>query len=431
MIGNRMIGKMLSDDAKVKIKKYLAVRQNRRMLQWKGRIAPYEKDSYPYGINLIGDISAETGLGQSMRILASVLDKEGFPFCIKQVDTHGKLAHTETVWEGKVTDFLPYAVNLIHFIPGTWAVDYCRLGKEILDGRYNIAYWLWELETFPQHWKPCMDTVDEIWTPSEFVSNCMRKETSKPVVTVPYAIDTGAQAVGTRRWKEDCGRGHFGLPEGKFLFLMMYDFISVSQRKNPQAAVEAYIRAFPKEKEGVGFVLKINHAEEGTLRQLREALLGYKNIYFLTDNMTRQEVDALMMASDALVSLHRSEGFGLPVAEAMSFGKPVIATNWSATTEFMDEECACLVGYRQVMLEKCVGPYEKGSCWAEADIGQAADYMKRLVQDKEYYNRIAENAKERIERQLTYENAGRRMKERLGDICGKEWTDEMCGEGEE
>ena len=420
MAFKQTLSELVSDDMKLNIKKALAIGRNQRMLGRMRQILPYQQGKYPIGVNLIGDITAETGLGQSMRILASVMAKGNIPFAIRQVDTHGQLEHNESAWGERMADSLPYAVNLIHFIPATWAADYCRLDRQILDGRYNIAYWLWELEIFPKYWKPCIETVDEIWTPSEFISNCIRKETGKTVLTVPYAMY--AETAGIQIGEGIYGRAHFGLPEHKFLFLMMYDFISTNERKNPKAVIEAYQKAFPREEEKVGLIIKVNHADAKKLQQIADELKNYRNVYFFQENLTRQEVGALLNAADVLVSLHRSEGFGLGVAEAMALGKPVITTDWSATTEFTSGECACPVKYRMTRLEKSVGPYEKGNCWADADTDHAAAYMKRLVEDKEYYERIGKNAKKRIEHQLSFGNAAEIMKDRLKKIYEKDST---------
>lgn len=402
-IVKKVAKKILPDDMKIKIKNIVAKRQNKAMLQKYAQIHPYQENVYPVGINLIGDISAETGLGQSMRILASIMERGDIPFCVKQVDLHGQLEHNDATWEHKLVEYPIYAVNVINLIPENWAEDYCALNRGILDKRYNIAYWPWELEEFPARWIPCIETVDEIWTPSEFTSNSLRKKTNKPVITVPHIVEAEGKY----------GRKYFGLPEKKFLFLMIYDFISISERKNPQAVIEAYRRAFPIEKQDVGLVIKVNHGEEKKLEQLKEQLMDYKNIYFFTKNMTREEIDSLMNAVDVLVSLHRSEGFGLTVAEAMSLGKPVISTNWSATAEFTDETCACPVDYKLIKIKKSIGPYEKGNYWADADTSHAAYFMKRLWKDKAYAQKIGENAKEYIKEHLTYENVANIVKDRL------------------
>ncbi|NLL77142.1 MAG: glycosyltransferase family 4 protein [Clostridiales bacterium] len=411
----KIFRKMLPDAVALQLKSIINVKSSRKMLAEKEKIRPYKKGHYPPGINLIGDIKAETGLGQSIRILAGIMEKSDIPFDIKQTELHGNLERNDDTWERKITDRVKYDVNVIHWIPETWARDYNEADSDMLDYRYNIAYWLWELEEFPDRWVPCIQTVDEIWTPSEFISNSLRKKTKKPVITVPYAIETA---------QDDClDRKYFSLPEDKFLFLTMYDFISISERKNPAAVIDAYIKAFPEGNKDVGLVIKINHAEDKKLEKLKNKLKDYSNVYFITDNLTRHEVDSLLCVCDVLVSLHRSEGFGLPLAEAMALGKPVIATNWSAPTEFMDGESACLVSYKLIKLKKTIGPYEKGNYWADADTDHAADYMKKLWEDREYREKIGRNAQTYIKEHLSYEYAAGIMKDRLKEIYEK---DSIC-----
>ena len=179
---------MLPDAVALKLKDIVNVKNSRKMLVKKGKIQPYKKGYYPSGINLVGDIKAETGLGQSIRILAGIMEKGDIPFGIKQMDLHGNLEHNDNTWEHKITDTVKYDINVINWIPETWAKDYNEADNSMLDYRYNIAYWLWELEEFPDRWLPCIQTVDEIWTPSEFISSSLRKKTDKPVITVPYVI---------------------------------------------------------------------------------------------------------------------------------------------------------------------------------------------------------------------------------------------------
>ena len=409
----KAIRKMLPDAVVLKLKKAIGIRRSQKMLEKKKLVQPYQHGHYPQGINLIGDIQAETGLGQSMRILAEIMKKGGIPFKIKQTNLHGNLEHNDNTWAHKLVETVKYDVNIIHWIPETWSAVYSKADNSLFDYRYNIAYWLWELEDFTDRWLPGIQTVDEIWTPSEFISNSIRKKTDKPVITIPYAIEMK---------KESClEREYFSLPEDKLLFLTMYDFISISERKNPEAVIDAYMKAFPVgdshvENDAVGIVIKVNHAEEKKLEELKKRLKKYKNVYFITKNLTRFEVDSLLNMCDVLVSLHRSEGFGLPLAEAMALGKPVIATNWSASIEFMNEENACLVDYRLIKLKKTTGPYEKGNYWADADTSHAAYYMKKLWEDKEYRELIGKNAENHVKKHLTYTCSADRMKNRLKEI---------------
>ena len=117
----------------------------------------------------MGDIRAETGLGQSMRRVAGLLELGGIPFLIRQMDAPDSIAHQERDWDGKIASENKYGINLIHINNSIWRKNYARIPLEELSGRYNIAYWLWELEEFPEEWVSCIDTVDEIWTPAEFI----------------------------------------------------------------------------------------------------------------------------------------------------------------------------------------------------------------------------------------------------------------------
>src|SRR6185503_6112602 len=113
----------------------------------------------------------------------------------------------------------------------------------------------------------------------------------------------------------------------------------------------------------------------------------------LTETLSRQDVYELEAACDAFVSLHRSEGFGLGLAESMYLGKPVVGTNWSGNTDFMNHKNSCPVNYDLVVLDRDHGPYKKGQFWAEADVDHAAWYMKKLVDDRAFARQIGARAK--------------------------------------
>lgn len=409
----KVLKKILPNGIIYKLKDVINFFNNKKMLKKHKTVKKYVKGKYPYGINLIGDIQAETGLGQSMRIIASILKANEIPFVIIQMNQPGNLKHNNHEWDNKISDKAIYGVNLIHINASEWAENYNMLSTEILDYRFNIAYWLWELETFPKKWQPCILTVDEIWAPSEFICRCLRKYADDiDIRKVPYVIDIKEPV----KYK----REHFKLPEDKFLFLIMYDLKSISERKNPEGMIEAFKKAFSVDtanSKDIGLVLKINHVDdENNLNIYKQKLEGYNNIYFITENLSREEVEALEAEVDVLISLHRSEGFGLPPAEAMYLGTPVISTNWSATTEFMDEKTACLVDYSMITLDKKIGPYEKGNCWADADVGMAAAYIKRLYEDKAYYNDIRDKACKHIRECLNVNSIGNNIKEYLSKI---------------
>lgn len=369
---------------------------------------PYQKGAYPIGVNLIGSIRAETGLGQSCRLLANVLKHGNYPVAIYNYIQVGNIYQNDRSYDGEITNECPYSINIIHINPHELGIALMQLERNIWDKRYNIGFWLWELEEFPDEWLSCFEYLDEIWTPSEFISGAIRKKTQKPVCTMPYAIEAEADL----RY----GRKDFGLPENSFLFLMIYDNNSISERKNPKGVMAAFRMAFSRQETQVGLVIKVNTAEKKELKWLKNQLDGYENIYFITETLEKKKVNSLIACVDVVVSLHRAEGFGLVLAEAMLLGTPTIATNWSSNTEFMDEEIACMVNYSLVEIPEDIGPFRKGQRWAEADLGQAAEFMRKLYIDTEYRNRISERAQKYIVQKLGMEQAVERMEKRIAQI---------------
>lgn len=374
----------------------------------------YEPDSYEHGINLIGCIRAEIGLGQSCRLLANELNHTKIPFTIKDFLLDGDSLRAEDhSWDKKITEEVSYAINLFHVEPLDLVMGYSNgLSPELWSKRYNIGFWLWELEEFPEGWKKAFALVDEVWTPSEFASESIRKVTDKPVYTIPYCV--------TAPTDSQYNREYFNLPMDKFLFLAMYDTNSTMARKNPLGAIKAFQSAFSPEDKRVGLVLKMNNPREDELTALKKSLRDYQNIYYITEIMDKVVVNSLIACVDVFVSLHRAEGFGLVMAEAMLNGTPCIATNWSSNTEFMNDEVACMVDYTFTTLKKTTPPYNKGSRWANANIDTAADYMKRLVEEPEYYKELSVKGKAYIEEKLGMEQAVQTITDRITQIYRNE-----------
>lgn len=388
---------------------------NRKMLRYYKAVLPYQQGEYPKGINLFGDVYADNGIGQGMRVLAEALYAAHIPFTVIPMDRNireKQQAGNGAEWEKHIGSQALYHINVIYINIDKWAKEFPTLPREILNGRYNIAYWAWELETVPAKWKPCLQTVDEVWMLSEFSCNSLRKYTDKAVVKIPPYINIHVPVKYDRK--------HFALPEECFLFLTMLDVRSISERKNPQGVILAFKTAFSAEeanRDKIGLILKIGHADgEKVIERYRKELKNYMYIYFITDSLRREEVESLIAQSDVLVSLHRSEGFGLPVAEAMYLGTPVITTGWSATTEFTDSGNACVVDYDMIILEKQIGNYEKGNRWADADVGQAAEYMRRLWQEPQYYSEHKERAMSFIRGHFNDKIIGEMIAGRISEI---------------
>ena len=374
---------------------------------------PYAPGAYEYGINLIGCIRAEIGLGQSCRLVANELEHTGIPYTIKDFLWDGDSVRAEDhSFDDKISEETPYEINLFHVEPLDLVMGYSAvLDPALWSKRYNIAFWLWELEEFPKNWEKALILADEVWTPSEFASESVRKVTNKPVYTIPYCV--------TAPTEPQYDREYFGLPEDRFLFLAMYDVNSTMARKNPLGALQAFQKAFSPDDERVGLVLKMNNPREEDLKKLKESLGEYTNIYYITEIMDKVVVNSLIRSVDVFVSLHRAEGFGLVMAEAMLNGTPCIATNWSSNTEFMNDEVACMVDYEFITLKKTTPPYNKGARWADANINTAAEYMTRLVEDEAYYKELSDKGKAYVEEKLGMEQAVAKIQERIQSITGR------------
>ena len=371
-------------------------------------IRSFARSEFPDGINLIGDIRVDTGLGQSMRYVSEILDNAGVPNLIYNYYVPPGMNMTDHSCDDKIEDCLRYNVNIFHINASEMASAYMDLGKEVFDGHYNIGFWLWEMEDFPSEWMPVLNLVDELWVPSDFEQKIFSKLTGKPVVTVPYPVKAPVD--------ERFSREYFGLPDDKFIFLMMYDGGSCAEIKNPGKVIESFKAAFSPEEKDVALVVKLKENSDKDIEDIKNLTRGYDNIYFLDRNMTRTEVNSLIKCVDVYVSLHRAEGFGLTCAEAMVVGTPVIATGWSATTQFMDKDSACMVDYEMVTLDKDIPPFKKGYRWAEADKDQAAGYMRRLFDDKGFYDIIRSNACAHVKEKLSVENSAKTVKNRMDYI---------------
>jgi glycosyltransferase involved in cell wall biosynthesis len=366
----------------------------------------------PDGINYIGFIQGEIGLGQSCRLIAAALDKSPIGFTVFNFEQISAMRHNDHSWDHKITNKTPYNINLFHLNPPELALAYLTMDEDTWKDKYNIAFWLWELEEFPTEWLPSLALVDEIWTPADFVSDNFRKVTDKPVLTIPYPVSAPTS--------DSFDRAYFGLPQERFLFLTMYDCNSTIERKNPLGSIEAFKRAFNKDDPNVGLIIKVNNPQQKDIDRIKEIIEGYSNVFLIAKTISKVEVNSLIRCCDVYVSLHRAEGYGLPMAEAMVLGRVVIGTNWSANTEFMNQSNSCLVDYSIVELQEDYVMYKKGSHWAQPDVDQASRYMIRCVSDKNYYSELAKSAKEYMATFNSVDIAAQRIHQRILGIYNKE-----------
>lgn len=371
---------------------------------------PYENAFYPWGINFVAYIKAQMGLGQGGRLIASAILKTDIPFLIIDTKVGNPFNHNDTSFDYKIQSRPKYSVNVFHVNPEQMPPLQLTLPTDMLDKRYNIGIWLWELPEFPDEWVDAFRLVDEVWAPSVFNCESIRKKANVPVTLIPYGIEA--------KWDDKFSREYFNLPHDKFLFLCMYDSNSTIQRKNPIGTIKAFKQAFAKDDTNVGLVIKINNPKDEDISAINSELNGYQNVYFIKNTLSKVEVNSLIKDCDVFVSLHRAEGFGLVIAEAMYMGVPVIATNWSANVDFMTADNSCPVNYELKKIGQDYFLYKADQIWAEPDIYDASLYMKKLYSDKKYYNLIALNAEKYIKQNFSLEKSAEAINNRLSVIKG-------------
>ncbi len=378
------------------------------------RLAPfsmaYARHHARYECNIVGFLTAELGVGESARCMVRAADAAGITTALVPLKLNCLNRQEDTTYADRLQDENPFRVNVIHVdAPAARDIDHHH-GAQFRAGRYNIGYWAWELTEFPDAWVPNFAYFEEIWAPSEFTREAIAMKSPRPVLAMPHAIAFERPA------KPD--RARFGLPPDKFLFLVLYDLNSYSVRKNPAAAVAAF-RSSGLAGRGAALVIKIQNVAENPAdyAALQEAVRDLPGTVLLAGTLPRREVYQLEAACDCFVSLHRSEGFGLAIAESMYLGKPVIATDWSATAEYVNERTGCPVRYTLAAIDQTRGPYTKGQLWAEPDVAHAAAWMQRLFTDPALARQLGAAGRAAIEERFSPAVIGARYRRRLESIA--------------
>ena len=360
----------------------------------------------PIGINLVGYLSAELGVGEASRSFARACSAVGVPYSVVDVGYQtNHLQRDKSVLAQAANE--RFAIDLMYVNADQTAATAHYLQKQGRQSRYRIGYWHWEQPVLPDSALRAFDHVDEVWVPSTFVHDAVAAVSPVPVVKIPHAVSF-SPTHGVKRQS-------FGLPAHKFLVLLMYDFNSYQYRKNPQAAMEAFSSVAANRNDAVLVVKTISglsHAQ--ALQELKEGVAHMSNVVFIDAPFTRQQTWDLQSCCDALISLHRAEGFGLVPAEMMFLGKPVIATGWSANLDFMKPDNSFLIRYELKPLTQNIGVYPRGPVWAEADVDHAAWCLGQLLNDPcGLAAQIGKKAQTDIRRQLNPETVGGLIRNRL------------------
>ncbi|MCC4117956.1 glycosyltransferase family 4 protein, partial [Aromatoleum toluclasticum] len=359
------------------------------------------------GVNVIGYGRGEFGIGEDVRMAVRALEDAGVEVCVPRLPLHVAARQDDISVIGYEVPTPLYSTSLICLPHLETLRVLAESGQSMLDGRYNVGYWQWELPYFPSAMTCALDVVDEIWSSSEFTASAMRAATDKPVFRMPMAVSLPPSQRG---W---C-RADFGLPDDSFVFLTVLDGNSSLKRKNPLVTVCAFLTAFSREKQ-VHLVVKAMNvsAAQPDWRRVLEYCAKDERITVIVDTMTKDKLLGLQSVCDGFVSLHRSEGFGRNIAEAMLLGKPVIVSDYSGNRDFTRPETAFLVSGDVVPLLAGDYPFWEGQRWFEADVDAASAMLLKCFERPDLRQKIAEAGKAWILEHYSPARVGQTYRARL------------------
>ena len=348
----------------------------------------------PFGVNLVGYAFGQLGIGEDLRMTARALQAAGVPFAIVNFKPGNDIPQNDRSLARHVLpdgELGPYAINLFCMTAEETGRFYAERGRAQFEGRHNIGYWPWELSAWPGPWRLAHPLVDEVWVSTQHIHDALRPAFDGPIQVMPLVVEPerGSHAMRTADARRATRRKH-RLPLQARLFCFAFDLNSSMHRKNPQACVQAFLRAFPKggfSRRQVGLVIK-THAPRGkqaAWQKLKALAAQDDRIHIIEGTLPRAELMALYAACDSFVSLHRAEGFGRGIAEALQLGMHVIATGYSGNVDYCTRpEFAAqvsLVPYRLVKLRPGQYPNAQGQVWSNPSVAAAAKAMRQFVEE--------------------------------------------------
>jgi glycosyltransferase involved in cell wall biosynthesis len=360
----------------------------------------------------VGYAEGALGLGQAFRANLAAAASAAIPFGIYPLRAGIETRLIEPYMPERYDDTHAYDICLIEVAADQLPAVFRTLDPCQLDESYKVLVPYWELAAAPQEWREKLRAIDEIWAPNGFIAKAFAHVFTGPILVMPPAMEPSGD--------DYPARAHYGLEESRFYFMFSFDYYSSPFRKNPLGVIEAFQEAFPGGHENVGLVIKSTGAPEH-YPELKMAIRRTMNrdvrIRLLDHNMSRRDMLGLIHAADAYVSLHRSEGFGLGMAEALSFGRIVIGTDYSGSTDFLNEQ----TGYPVPYLLRRVLPHEyhysDRQFWAEPDLAEAVEIMRKVVADPEEARRRGSVGRSFVRERYGVSPVGRLIKARLDKLA--------------
>ncbi len=317
-----------------------------------------QPSKHPFGINVIGYAYGQLGIGEDARMTAKALKKLGVPFCLVDFKPGPTIPLNDYSMHAHVLKTGPYSINLFCMTATETARYFLFEGAEQFLDRTNIGYWPWELNHWPQKWLPCNDLVDEVWVGSKHIHDALKPVFQKPLRIVPLHVDVSNISPLSRR--------DFGLPETAKLFVFSFDLHSSVHRKNPHDCLKAFLTSFPLgderyTREAVGLVIKTHRPKRHSAdwENLKKLASTDDRIHIIEHTLSRPDLLALYSCCDCFLSMHRAEGYGRGIAEAIMLGLEVVTTNYSGNVDFCKPPQCTLVDYELVPVLQ--GQYIEGA----------------------------------------------------------------------
>ena len=338
----------------------------------------------PWGINVVGDFRSDSEQGQAARSLVSGLDASG----LRALPILGPGADgvpDDREYPARPVDQAPFAVNLVCVRPERFAAFAGQGGGRLFGGRYTVGMWFWDSDHFEPGLADRFELVEEVWAPSRWSAAAIQSLATVPVHAIPMPVAPGPAGLRTR--------AELGLPEAKFLFNARLEHGTGFERQNPLAVIEAFRRTFSAG-EGAGLIIECRGAASARTDHARliHAAAAHPDIEVLDRAAVDADAATVTSLCDSYVSLHRATAFGLGPAEAMWFGRPVIATGYSGNLEYMDAGNALLVDHRLVAIGSGHDPLPPDGRWAEPDVEHAGRLMRDVFERRDDARALGERA---------------------------------------
>lgn len=362
------------------------------------------------GVNFYGPLGIVGGLGSAARGYLAALTAAGISVSV--IPVNEMFVHHASVGKaGPAAQRPRHPISLIQANADSVRRFLHFRSRSLARARYRIGLWVWELPALRDEWWSEIGHFDEIWTPSTFCQRAVQAVTEKPVTVVPYVVSAVESSRGG--WREK-----LQIEKSAFVFLYMFDAASFVTRKNPQCLVDAFHSAFADDP-GVRLVLKVSNADlnPGFSEYLDALVRRDARCLIVRQDMQPQELAGLVRACDCYVSPHRSEGFGLTVAEAMVQGLPVIATDYGGTVDFVTDEVGFPLRYNLIEIERGEGPYPKGAIWSDPSREHLRELLRMVVANPRAAAAKGQLARARILRDYSAAAVGKLIEKRLRAIA--------------